>query len=69
MGDGLGPVSFKDPIFFGSPLETLPFKMSGWKVILFFFLVGGRQRGGKQEEEWEKIVVVCKKDLKSEKLK
>lgn len=35
----------------------------------FFFLVGGMQRGGKREEEWGKIVVVCKKDLKSEKLK
>lgn len=67
MGDGLGPASFKEPNFVSSPLETLPFKMSGWKVI--FFLVGGMQRGGKREEEWGKIVVVCKKDLKSEKLK
>lgn len=35
MGDGLGPASFKEPNFVSSPLETLTFKMSGWKVIFF----------------------------------
>lgn len=59
MGDGLGPASFKEPNFVGSPLETLPFKMSGWKVI--FFLVGRRQRGGKQEEEWGKLWLYVKR--------
>lgn len=54
MGDGLGPASFKEPNFLDSPLETLPFKMSGWKVIFFFFwwrggreVANGRRNGGK----------------------
>lgn len=52
MGDGLGPASFKEPNFVSSPLETLPFKMSGWKVIFFdgggFREVeNGRRKGGK----------------------
>lgn len=51
MGDGLGPASFKEPNFVSSPLETLTFKMSGWKVI--FFDGGNSERwkmgGGKGE--------------------
>lgn len=43
MGDGLGPASFKEPNFVGSPLETLPFKMSEWKVIFFFWWARGRE--------------------------